>query len=238
MSGWESAFGLPPKSIPKWWIFSGRNGNGCFQGRQPTNVILIPPTPSQRCRYFHCFMDRDVFILSAATAEPAEAIRQALENIDLKPSRVQDAVFGLDKSSSLPNVEAYVHKAGLTCPTVVVSAGLRAIFFAAQSILSGDLDIAVVIGLGEKASTALMLASPDAVGRYNLLPRARLAARSLNGMDTALHNAGLVTDDIAILKPGKGGALQVKELLEELEQRQAQWGLVSEDDHALLVERI
>lgn len=184
------------------------------------------------------FMDLDVFILSAATAEPAEAIRQALENIDLKPSRVQDAVFGLDKTSSLPNVDAYVHEAGLTCPTVIVSSGLRAIFFAAQSILSGDLDITVVIGLGENESTALLLASPDAVGRYNLLPRARLAARSLTGTDAAIHKAELVTGDVAIFKPGKSGAQPVKELLEELEQRKAQWGLVSEDDYALLVERI
>ena len=131
-----------------------------------------------------------------------------------------------------------MNKAGLTCPSVVVSSGLRAVFFAAQSILSGDMDLVVVIGLGEEASTALMLASPDAVGRYNLLPRARLATRSLAGTDSALRSAGLVSDDIAIFKTGENGPLAVKELLEELEQRQVQWGMVSTGDLALLVERI
>ena len=184
-------------------------------------------------------MDRDVFILSATTAgEPAGAIHQALENIDINPSRVQDAIFGLDSSPSIRNVEDFVNKAGLTCPAVVISSGLRAVFFAAQSILSGDLDLAVVIGLGVKASTALMLASPDAVGRYNLLPRARLATRSLDGIDSALHNAELVSGDVAVFKAGESGSLAVKELLEELEQRQVQWGMVSTGDLALLVERI
>jgi hypothetical protein len=131
-----------------------------------------------------------------------------------------------------------VNKAGLTCPAVVISSGLRAVFFAAQSILSGDLDLAVVIGLGEEASTTLMLASPDAVGRYNLLPRARLATRSLAGTDSALRSAGLVSDDIVIFKIGEDGSLAVKELMEELEQRQSRWGMVSSGDLALLVERI
>jgi acetyl-CoA acetyltransferase len=184
-------------------------------------------------------MDRDVFILSATTvAEPADAIRQALEIIDINPSRVQDAVIGLDGLSSIPDVEHFVKKAGLTCPSVVVSPGLRAVFFAAQSILSGDLDLVVVIGLAEEASTALMLASPDAVGRYNLLPRARLAARSHAGTDSALRTAGMVSEDIAIFKTSERGSLAVKELLEELEQRQTQWGMVSTGDLALLVERI
>jgi hypothetical protein len=184
-------------------------------------------------------MDRDVFILSAATAaEPAGAIRQAFENIDLKPSRVQDAVFGLENSTSIQNVEHIVEAAGLACPAVVVSSGLRAVFFAGQSILSDDMDIAVVIGLGENTSTALLLVSPDAVGRYNLLPRARLAARSLAGADPALRAAGLASGDIAIFKPGESGVWSIKELLEELEQRQVQWGMVSAGNFALLLERI
>ena len=184
-------------------------------------------------------MDRDVFILSAATAaEPAGAIRQAFENIDLKPSRVQDAVFGLESSTSIPNVEHILEAAGLSCPAVVVSSGLRAVFFAGQSILSDDLDIAVVIGLGENSSTALLLVSPDAVGRYNLLPRARLAVRSLAGIDSALRTAGLASGDIAIFNPGESGVLSIKELLEELEQRQVQWGMVSAGNSSLLVERI
>ncbi len=118
-------------------------------------------------------MDRDVFILSAISkTEPAEAIRLALENIDVKPSRVGDAVFGYDGSFSLPNVEQITKEAGLSCPAVNVSSSLRAVFFAAQSILSGDQELAVVVGLGGEGSTALLLASPDTVGRFNLLPRA------------------------------------------------------------------
>ena len=184
-------------------------------------------------------MDRDVFILSAATAaEPADAIRGALEKIDINPSRVQDAIFGMESSTFIPDVDQFIHKAGLKCPAVVVYSGLRAVFFAGQSILSGDLDLVVVIGLNENSSTALMLASPDAVGRYNLLPRARLAARSLSGTDSALHTAGLASSDIAIFKPDESGALAVKELLDELEQRQAQWGVISAGDTTLLVERI
>jgi acetyl-CoA acetyltransferase len=184
-------------------------------------------------------MDRDVFILSAmSNIEPAEAIRHALENIDIDPSRVEDAVFGFDGSFSLLNFEQITQEAGLNCLAVNVSSSLRAVFFAAQSILSGDLELVVVIGLGADASTALLLASPDAVGRYNLLPRARLAARSLSGMDSALRAAGLASGDVAIFKNGEKGALLVKEVLEELEQRQAQWGLVSIDRSVLLVERI
>ena len=184
-------------------------------------------------------MDRDVFILSAATAvEPADAIHLALENIDINPSRVQDAIFSSNDSTSVPNIEHIVNKAGLTCPAVLVgSSGLRAIFFASQSILSGDLDM-VLVALGENASTALLLVSPDAVGRYNLMPRARLAARSLAGTDSALRAAGIASDDIAVSRTGESGTLSIKELVEELEQHQAQWGMVSADSFALLVERI
>jgi hypothetical protein len=184
-------------------------------------------------------MDRDVFILSAISKnEPAEAIRRALENIDINPSRVEDAVFGYDGSFSLPDVQQIVREAGLNCPAVNVSSSLRAIFFAAQSILSGDQELSVVVGLGEDVSTALLLASPDSVGRYNLMPRARLAARSLSGGDSALRAAGIASGDVAFSKNGERGTRLVEELLAELEQRQAQWGLVCIDRSALLIERI
>lgn len=184
-------------------------------------------------------MDRDVFILSAVSGiEPAEATRRALDNIDINPSRVQDAIFGYDGSYSPLNARHITQVAGLTCPSVNVSSSLRAVFFGAQAILSGDLELVVVIGLGEDGSTALLLASPDSVGRYNLLPRARLAARTLSGTDSALNASGLVSSDVAVFKDGERGALLVKEVLEELEQRQAQWGLVSVDQAALLLERI
>ena len=184
-------------------------------------------------------MDRDVFILSAVTAAgPVEAMGLATENTGFNPARVQDAIFGLESSSPFPNVEPFVRAAGLVCPAVAVSPGLRAVFFAAQSILSGDLDIALVAGLGENVSTVLMLVSPEAVGRYNLLPRGRLAVRSLAGIDQALRTAGLASEDIAIFKTGEGGIPAVKELLEDLERSQAQWGMLASGSSALLVERI
>ena len=131
-------------------------------------------------------MDRDVFILSAVSEiKPVEAVRRALENIDIDPSRVQDAVFGFDGSASLSDALKITGQAGLTCQAVNVSSSLRAVFFAAQSILSGDLELVVVIGMGKDVSTVLLLASPDSVGRFNLLPRARLVARSLSGTETA-----------------------------------------------------
>jgi hypothetical protein len=184
-------------------------------------------------------MDRDVFILAAINeVTPAEAIRHALEITDINPLRVDDAVFGYDGQPSPLNIEQFTHEAGLTCPSVNVSSSLRAVFFAAQSILSGDLELVIVIGVSEGSYTALLLASPDSVGRYNLLPRARLAARSLAGTDTALRAAGLASDEISISKNGERGALLMKELLEELEQQQKQWGLVSTGPSALLMERI
>ena len=87
-------------------------------------------------------------------------------------------------------------------------------------------------------STALLLASPDAVGRWNLMPRARLAARSLNGIDSALRAAELELKDVTIIKDGKHGASLIKELLDELEQQSARWGIVRMNELALSIERI
>ena len=210
----------------------------CLSSLQQANVILVALAPILKYRN-HLHMDRDVFILSAESAiNPAEAIRQSLVIVDIDPSRVQDAVFGSDGSFSLPDVIQITREAGLTCPAVSVASGLRAVFFAAQSILSGDLELVFVIDLGKDISIALLLASPDSVGRFNLLPRARLAARSLSGTAAALRAAGLAPEEITVVKEGKDGALSVKELVEELEENQAQWGLLSIGQSALLVERI
>ncbi len=76
------------------------------------------------------------------------------------------------------------------------------------------------------------------VGRLNLLPRARVAARSLAGPDPALRIAGLASADVEISKAGKYGASLAHELLDELEARSARWGLISAADSVLLIERI
>jgi hypothetical protein len=118
---------------------------------------------------------------------------------------------------------------------VAVSPSLRAVFFAAQSILSGDAEIAVIILADEESYLALLLASPDAIGRWNLLPRARLAVRSLTGVDSALQVAGIAPDDIHVIKDN---ALSISDLLDELEDKSARWGMVSTGRLALLMERI
>ena len=46
-----------------------------------------------------------------------------------------------------------------------------------RSILVGDCDLAVVAQMEQSAGSAALLASPKAVGRYNLLPRARILER-------------------------------------------------------------
>ncbi len=183
--------------------------------------------------------DSDVFIISfVCNAEPSEAIRLAVEGAGIKPSSVQDAVFGWDGSSSAPSVHEITRKAGLVCGAAAVSSSLRAIFFASQSILSGDVELVVVAGLENNAGCAFLLAAPEAVGRWNLVPRARLAARSLIGSDSALRSAGLTDGDVTVSKRGENGAPLVIELLEELEARQAQWGLAAVGDSALLLERV
>jgi hypothetical protein len=76
------------------------------------------------------------------------------------------------------------------------------------------------------------------VGRLNLLPRARIAARSLAGKGAALRQAELAPEDVELSKEGPHAVLLLNELLEELEAASARWGLVSEDAMAVLVERL
>jgi len=183
-------------------------------------------------------MDRDAFIISIAEdALAAEAIRQAIASAGVNPARVQDCTFGLDRSSTLSNADEIVREAGLTCSSVTVSSSLRALFYSAQAILSGDVEMNIVTGAGKASFIALLLASPDAVGRWNLMPRARLAARSLTGVESALRAAGLSSAEITISKDGRLGASLVKEVLDGLEQKSARWGMVSMDSLALLLER-
>lgn len=182
--------------------------------------------------------DSDAFIISAVkNAKPAEALRQAIQNAGVDPSRVQDVIFGFDEPRSV-DVEKIASEAGLTCPTATVSVSLRAIFFAAQSILSGDVDIVIIVGMEDDVSTTILLASPDAVGRWNLIPRARLAARSVSGVDPVLRTAELTSSDVTIVKDGKQGALLMNELLDELEQKAGRWGLITMNELTVLIERI
>jgi len=182
--------------------------------------------------------DSDVFIIPAiSNAEPAKAIRQAIQNAGVDSRHVQDVIFGLDELRSI-GVEKILSASSLTCSAATVSSSLRATFFAAQSILSYDAEVVIVVGIETNSSTAILLASPDAIGRWNLMPRARLPARSLTGIDSALRAAKLETKDAAISKDGKYGAVLIKELLDELEQNSVRWGMVTANELALLIERI
>ncbi|HUH99067.1 MAG TPA: hypothetical protein VLZ89_17030 [Anaerolineales bacterium] len=183
-------------------------------------------------------MDRDVFIISIAQSrQTAQAIRQAMQEARVDPSHVQDVIFGLDGSGAI-DAGKILTVSSLTCSAATVSSSLRAAFFAAQSALSGDLEVLVVVGLDDQHSTTMLLASPDAVGRWNLMPRARLAARSLKGIESTLRAAEIDRNDVTVLKAGKCGAALIKETLEELEGQSGRWGLVTVNESALLIERI
>ena len=184
-------------------------------------------------------MSSEVFVLSAMrNPEPAEAIRLAVERAEVNPGRIQDAVFGFEGRSTAPGLQDIAHKAGLTCSAVGVSSGLRAVFFGAQSILSESLELIAVAGVDGRGTSALILAGPEAIGRWNVVPRARLAARSLLGTEAALRQAAIQSRELAVVRQGESGARLLCELLDELETLQALWGMVVVGELALLVERV
>ena len=182
--------------------------------------------------------DSDVFIISVVQrANPSEAIKEAIANAGINSARVQDVIFGVDESIAI-NADKILSASSLTCSAATVSSSLRAAFFAAQSILSFEADVVIVVGMESDSSTALQLASPDAVGRWNLMPRARLAVRSLTGVDSALRAAEIELKDVTIVKDGKSGVVLIKELLDELEGQSARWGMITVNELVLLIERI
>jgi hypothetical protein len=180
----------------------------------------------------------DVFILSAiCAAEPAEALRQAIKESGVNPAKVQDLLFGWDDSAPVDTLEL-VRLSGLTCPALALPSSLRALFFAAQSILCGDADLVLVGGSQDGQCAALLLAGPAAVGIYNLLPLARIDARSLVSAEDALKQAGLSTEDVEIKLEGTCGALLAAQAVAELQGRRAGWGLVTVGTIAMLIQRV
>ena len=88
--------------------------------------------------------DSDVFIISVVSnTDSAEAIQQAIYNAGINSIRVQDVIFGLDEPRSI-DTEKIISASNLTCSAATVSSSLRAAFFAAQSILSFDVDVLIV----------------------------------------------------------------------------------------------
>ncbi|HUI89944.1 MAG TPA: hypothetical protein VLX61_14595 [Anaerolineales bacterium] len=182
--------------------------------------------------------DSDAFVISVVqSANPSESIRQAVDEAGVGSSRVQDVIFGLDESRSI-DAEKILSTSALACSAAIVSSSLRAVFFAAQSILSFDLDVVMVVGIENDVSTAILLAAPDAVGRWNLIPRARLAVRSWKGGDAVLRAAGIESKDVTTSKDGKDGARLIKEALNEMEEKSGRWGVITLDELALLIEKI
>jgi acetyl-CoA acetyltransferase len=182
-------------------------------------------------------MSSEVFVISAVhDANPTQAIRRAIETVGVKPLQVQDVVFAFESAEALADPVASVRAAGLKCPVVSVSSGLRAIFFSAASILSGEADLTIVVGIESKGASALVLAAPEAVGRWNLMPRARLAKRSLGGAEAALRAEGIAAGDVRIMKQGDS-VVMAAEAIDELERRSARWGMVMQGELVLLVER-
>jgi hypothetical protein len=181
----------------------------------------------------------DVFILSAAHAgEPGEALRLALKESGVKPAKVQDLIFGWDGPVTV-STEELVRQAGIDPPAVTVSSSLRALFFAAQSILCEEAELVLVGGSEEGGTAALLLGSPAAVGVYNLLPLARIDARSLTGAEAAIEKAELTPEDgIELTLKGSCGALLAVELVGALGETQAHWGMLMVDEAAMLIERL
>ncbi len=165
-------------------------------------------------------------------------MREAVKLAGVSASRVQDVVFGLDDLSANPDLEAIARAAGLICPVAATFPGLRALLFAASFMLSDGAELSLVVGLQPDGGTAFVLASPEAVGRLNLLPRARVAARSLAGAEAALRAAGLAAADVEICKDGEPATARLYELLEGLEAKPARWGMLSSGEAVILMERV
>ena len=181
----------------------------------------------------------DVFIISAiATADPAEALRQAIKNSGVSPGRVQDFICGTDDGLTPIGAEELARETAILCPYVTVSSSLRALFFASQSILCENADVVLLSGSQDGACAALLLASPSAVGVYNLSPLACIDVCSLAGADVVLKKAGLASENIGVSLDGTCGALLAAQLVMELQEREVQWGMVNVAGASILIERV
>ena len=181
---------------------------------------------------------RDVFVVATASAvDPAEALRQAIHESGVNPARVQDFIFGAD-DPELISLDELARAAQISCPRGLVSSSLRALIFAAQTILCEDADLILVGGTQGGKSAALLLASPVSVGIYNLTPLARIDARSLSSVEHILKKAQLASEDVAIRLSGTCGVLLAVQLIAQLYEQKATWGLASVGAAAILIERI
>lgn len=105
----------------------------------------------------------DIFWLGGFTLR--DDFYMGLASLGLKPEWVQEAHV-LDDSTTVPLKTIY------RWPEQAIPAH-RLLHFACQALQSADLDLLLLAGKDQAA----VLASPRAVGRWNLLPRANLRAR-------------------------------------------------------------
>ncbi len=179
-----------------------------------------------------------VFVVAATcAADPAEALLLAIKEAGVKPGRVQDFILSTD-NLVLPTIDELAREILVNCPLVTVSSSMRGLFFAAQSILCEDADL-ILLGGGESGQfAALLLASPVAVGVHNLTPLARIDARSLTGTEYLLKKTDLAIEDVDIKLEGDCGVLLAVQLVEQLQESPAIWGLMQVGKAALLIEKI
>jgi hypothetical protein len=105
----------------------------------------------------------DVYWLGQLSTQ-AGAFFNDLRSLGVKPEWIQEAHL-LGETPDLPFNSLYRWPGEPT-------AAHRLLHFACQALESGDLDL-LLLASGQIAT---LLASPDAVGRWNLLPRASLSA--------------------------------------------------------------
>ncbi len=106
----------------------------------------------------------DVFWLGEMSLQPGE-FQDGLHELDLRSEWIQEA-HQLGDLLEIPIQAAY------RWPEEPAAAH-RLLHFCCQALQTGDLDV-LLLAAGE---TSAVLASPRAVGRWNLLPRANLSAR-------------------------------------------------------------
>lgn len=177
----------------------------------------------------------DCFIVSAASGtDPAAVIGEALRAAGIVAEQVDAAVVSVDPSAG-DRATGLVQQFGGSATAVLVLGGLQALITAAQAISAGDAHALLVSEKRSGEICVLALASPDAIGKLNLMPRARIAGRSLTGLSAALKAAEIESAELAV----DGVSLDVaRKLLDQLDGANAQWGCIRSGKLALVLERL
>ncbi len=169
------------------------------------------------------------FILSAARAP---RLSQALASALQSAPAPQEALFGWDTPAAADSLPA------LNCPSVILNSSLRALSYAAQTLLSREASLVLVAGGLPGDYAAFLLAAPEIIGARNLEPLALLASWSFDGLPRALAKAEIAEEELACRLSGPSGALTVYELLATLRREKTHWGLAAASAGFLTLERV